>query len=262
MSWFPNGQKNIAITCVTYLSFDCFETGFCPTNEEFEARLRVNPLYDYAARNWGHHVRIASTEVEQLILDFLENEAKVSASSQAMMVSEKYRYGHYSQNVPRQLTGVHLTACFGLTEMTSTLLKIGYQSDCKDTDGRTPLSEAAASGHEAVVRLLLGRADVEADSRDGAGRTPLSEAAERGHEAVVRLLLGRADVEADSKDGHGQTPLSWAADNGHEAVVRLLLDRADVEADSNNRDGRTPLSWAAESHAIEKMDKVIIVLSV
>jgi hypothetical protein len=47
----------------------------------------------YAARNWGHRVCAASTEVEQLILDFLESEAKVSASSQTMMVAGRYS-GH------------------------------------------------------------------------------------------------------------------------------------------------------------------------
>jgi ankyrin repeat protein len=53
------------------------------------------------------------------------------------------------------------------------------------------------------------------------GGTPLSWAAESGHEAVVRLLLEKgAAVEA--KDWYGRTPLSWAAGNGHEAVVRLL----------------------------------------
>ena len=77
--WFPDAQTKIAEICVTYLVYDAFETGFCATDEEFEARLQQNPLYDYAARNWGHHARVASKEVVQLILDFLESEAKVSA---------------------------------------------------------------------------------------------------------------------------------------------------------------------------------------
>jgi ankyrin repeat protein len=62
----------------------------------------------------------------------------------------------------------------------------------------------------------------EADSKNEYGRTPLSSAARRGHEAVVRLLVERADVEADSKDDDGRTPLSRAAESGHEAVVKLL----------------------------------------
>jgi len=40
--WFPYAQRDIAETCITYLSFDAFETGFCSTDEEFKARLRLH----------------------------------------------------------------------------------------------------------------------------------------------------------------------------------------------------------------------------
>jgi hypothetical protein len=70
-------QRNIIMTCVTYLSFDAFETGFCLTDKEFEIRLQLNPLYDYATRNWGHHARAATTEIGKLILN-LKSRAKVS----------------------------------------------------------------------------------------------------------------------------------------------------------------------------------------
>jgi hypothetical protein len=69
------------MACVTYLSFDVFESGFCATDEGFEERLQLIPLYDYAARNWGRHARAATTKVKLSILDFLEIEAKVFTSS-------------------------------------------------------------------------------------------------------------------------------------------------------------------------------------
>lgn len=75
--WFANAQTDITTTCATYLSFGTFEAGFCPTDEKFEERLQLNPLYDYAARNWGYHARVASAEVKQLIVRLLENKAKV-----------------------------------------------------------------------------------------------------------------------------------------------------------------------------------------
>ena len=127
------------------------------------------------------------------------------------------------------------------------LLEKGAAVEAEDNGGRTPLSWAAGSGREAVVRLLLEKgAAIEA--KDNGGRTPLSLAAGNGHEAVVRLLLEKgAAIEAKDKYFGGRTPLLQAAGNGHEAVVQLLLEKgAAVEAKDN--DGRrAPLSWAAGS---------------
>ncbi|KAH8743816.1 hypothetical protein F5883DRAFT_440557, partial [Diaporthe sp. PMI_573] len=53
--WFPEAESAITTICVTYLSFRVFEAGFCKTDKEFKERLRSNPLYNYAACNWGHH---------------------------------------------------------------------------------------------------------------------------------------------------------------------------------------------------------------
>ncbi|KAH7019508.1 ankyrin repeat protein, partial [Ilyonectria destructans] len=47
--WFPHSETDITKTCVTYLSFKAFDSGFCQTDEEFEERLRSNPFFDYAA---------------------------------------------------------------------------------------------------------------------------------------------------------------------------------------------------------------------
>ncbi|KIM94744.1 hypothetical protein OIDMADRAFT_135812, partial [Oidiodendron maius Zn] len=49
-SWIPNVQTDITKTCVTYLSFNTFEVGFCSSDEAFYKRLQENVLYDYAAR--------------------------------------------------------------------------------------------------------------------------------------------------------------------------------------------------------------------
>ena len=245
-TWFPNAQMDITTTCVIYLSFDTFRTGFCPTDEDFKARLQSNPLYDYAARNWGYHARTVSEE--QLILSFLESEAKVSACSQAMMASKPYSSGlGYSQRVPRQMSGLHLAAYFGLENVMTALLKDGVDPDSKDTRwGQAPLSWAAEEGREAVVKLLLADDRVDPDSKDMKGQTPLSRAATNGHEAVVKLLLADDRVNPDSKDTKWErTPLLCAAKKGHEAVVKLLLANDRVDPDSKDTDRQTPLSCAA-----------------
>jgi ankyrin repeat protein len=244
ISWFPDAQRDIATTCVTYLLFDVFKPGFCLTDEEFEARLQSNAFYNYAAQNWGYHVRAASMEAEQLVLGFLESEAKVFASSQAMMASGNSR--GYSQEVPRQMTGVHLAAYFGLRKAMIALLEKRYDPNPKDTHHQTPLWWAAKNGHSAVVKLLLATGGVDPDPKSNSGRTPLSWAVANGHSAVVKLLLAENSVDKDYKDAYyGQTPLSRAAENGHSAVVKLLLTIDGINPDSKSNSGRTPLSWAA-----------------
>ena len=185
-SWFPNAQTDITKICVTYLSFNAFGTGFCLTDKEFEARLQSNALYNYAAQNWGNHAHGDLGEVEELIVDFLKSEAKVAASSQAMIVSPDYHFRGYSQEAPQQMKGVHLAAYFGLRDTMTALLENRYEPDSKDSYGQTPLSWAARNGHEAVVKLLLATEKVNLDSKDSKyGQTPLSWAAKNGQEAVV-----------------------------------------------------------------------------
>ena len=206
--WFPNAETYITTICITYLSFDIFTHGFCQTDNEFEERLRSNQFFEYAAQNWGHHARKAST-LSQAVVKFLMCEAQVNASSQGLFATKRYPLpSNYSQQVPRGITGLHLTAHFGVESILKLLLQAGkVEADSKDEYGRTPLSWATGSGQEAVVKLLLETGKVEADSKGKDGQTPLSLAAENGHEAVVKLLLETGKVKADSKDEDSQTPL-------------------------------------------------------
>jgi ankyrin repeat protein len=247
--WFPEAEKSLATSCVTYLSFSYFEGGFCPTDEEFEKRLQQYPLYSYAARNWGGHAQRAPTKAQELILSFLKSEAKVSASSQAMLASRLFTGDSgYTQRVSKQMTGAHLAAYFGLENAMVSLRSV-YDLDGRDSYGRTPLSLAAENGHEDVVSVLLLNDSVNINNKDIRYlRTPLSWAAGNGHYGVVKLLLAKSEVEPDSKDSGGRTPLSWAAANGHDSVVKFLLTKDGVASDSKATwyyKGRTPLSWAA-----------------
>jgi hypothetical protein len=248
-SWNPRAQQEITSACLTYLSFNSFRSGSSPNNEEFESRLEKNVFLDYASRYWGQHIRTVQEQVYKLASLFLQDITLVSCAVQTMSISG-FKYGDYSQRFPRQATGLHLTASFGLLYLSERLLSeisrnIDVAADSKDEDGRTPLSWAAERGHEAVVKLLVERDDVAADSKDYYGRTPLSWAAGGGYEVVVKLLVKREDVAVNLKDRWGRTPLSWAAERGHEAVVKLLVERDNVAADLKDYYGRTPLWWAA-----------------
>lgn len=53
LSWAPSVQADITMACLTYLSFNTFETGPCDTHEKFVVRLQQNIFLVYAAKNGG-----------------------------------------------------------------------------------------------------------------------------------------------------------------------------------------------------------------
>ncbi|KFY41877.1 hypothetical protein V494_02746 [Pseudogymnoascus sp. VKM F-4513 (FW-928)] len=244
-TWFPNLETEAAKICVTYLSFDTFESGACLSEEAFEERLRSNQLYNYASCNWGHHAREAITSIPE-VHSFLHKNAQVQASIQELLVNKKL-YGSQlrsSTDFFWEMAGLHLAAYFGLEETVQHLLRTNIPDE-KDACGRTPLSWAVENGHEAVVKLLLMN-KAEVNQKDTQyGQTPLSWAASNGHEAVVKLLLAN-DVEVNFQDMTGETPLSRAASRGQEAILKLLLENG-ADIDLMDEDSKSPLSHAAES---------------
>lgn len=73
--------------------------------------------------------------------------------------------------------------------------------DCRDPNGNTPLSEAAASGSAQVVKFLLTQ-NADVNSRGSFGRTPLWRSSFGGHLNCVQVLLENgADPRLYSDDG-------------------------------------------------------------
>ncbi|RSL54244.1 hypothetical protein CEP54_009975 [Fusarium duplospermum] len=279
--WFPNAEAEITMVCITYLSFEAFEAGSCWLIGDLMKRLRSNPLYDYAAQNWGHHAHRASAVTEEII-EFLESNRKVEAAGQALLCSERDRPGSRAvgEPHPRDVTGLHLAAYFDLDVVMKSLLERGSidpnsAARFKFSEDMTPLSYAAEMGHEAIVKLLLEKDNVDPDAKNAAyrnsGRTPLSFAAENGHESIVELLINTGRVVVDeprtgvdfdmySHPSDGFTPLCAAVEHGHCGVVKLLLAAG---ADPNfklldeyrGEETETPLARATKSghEAIAKL---------
>ena len=148
----------------------------------------------------------------------------------------------------RGVTLLHVAASLNLQSLMRALLENGADVDQSDIDGATALTFAAAYHHDEVatnkasVQLLLEYgADVKAPQsrfRD----SPLSTAAESGDEAVVRLLVDKgADVNACNAwipSDTNVTPLQAAARSESDssvAITRFLLDNgADIKATSGS----------------------------
>lgn len=250
--WFPNAHAEITRTCITYLSFKAFDDG-CSYS-----KMESYKLYDYAARNWGHHAREASPLCQQEVIDFLQSEAKVEASSKELMMTKG---PHSSWGSLRQITGLHLASYFGIQEAVEVLRGL-HNVNSRDSWGGTPLMWAAEEGHAVVVKLLIdGGADVNAMRRRGRSNikddddlpeTALTLAVEKGFKEVIQLLLdGGADVNLELRR-HGSiqesacgfqfrrdrewTAMTMAAEKGDETVVRLLLNGGgDVNAERSSK---------------------------
>ncbi|KAF8537641.1 ankyrin repeat-containing domain protein [Trichophaea hybrida] len=253
-AFFCKGEAAIAMTCLTILSFEEFNKGYCSNDKRFEARLQQFPLLNYAAHNWGHHARDEKEETtREIARRFLQNRSKVLAAIQVMLNS-KYKYSGYSQEFRRGFTGIHVASFFGLVNAINNLLMGGARPDRPDSAGRAPLTYSAGNGHlKAVERLLAANADVNA-AASIYGPTALQAAAGGGHlEIVERLLAANADVNAANK---GRTALQAAAGGGHlEIVERLLAANADVNA--VNKEGRTALQAAAGGGHLEIVERLL-----
>lgn len=238
---FPRAQEDIARTCLTYLSFDTFDTGRCSTLEHFKMRLQDNAFLSYAALYWGKHVdEQVGLDIGTLALNFLKHDQRVSCASQAMMHGMGDRSFFFE---PQGMSSLHICSYFGLEALLKDLLGPSDAIDVRDSDGRTPLCYAAKFGHEALVKLLLDRGAA-ADSEDYHYWTPGLLAAENGHATILKLLLnGRASLT--SRDSGAET-LFTAAARGREASVKLLLD-AGAGVHYQNSRGATPLRVAAEN---------------
>lgn len=243
--WIPEGQKNVAEACLTWLSFDGLRYG----SGEIEARdynakadVKKSATLDaYITLRWDRHIRPVQADVASLAVPLLQDLGFVQYIAESSMALQSS-----PTTFVAQCTGLHITAWYGLLYLTAKLLQAGcVDLDVKSSDGSTALSLAIQRGQEEVIKLLLQDENVEADSCDWFRRTPLSHAAKRGDQTLVQLLMTRDDVDINTRDIYGWSPLSYAAIGGYEAVVKLLLARNTLAINRIDDHGRTPLFYAA-----------------
>lgn len=255
--WFRNPQAQMALKCVTYLSFSAFESGRCQCEEDLEERLRLHPFYNYAACNWGHHAREAETPYDDVEY-FLRCQKKVEASTQALWFIRRWPaniFYTFIENRDPQTSGLHMTAYFGIySAVRDQLVKDNMDPNSRDTENQTSLSYAAQNGHVAVVQLLLDHgADANLNYEFGS-MSPLFFAASRGHLATAKLLL---DNGADANKDVRSKPLEQAAIMGGDLdIVKLLLDKG-AKVDSKYVNGVTPL-WLAVSHGHKAVVELLL----
>ena len=131
----------------------------------------------------------------------------------------------------------HVAAQYGQTGILYHLyMKWGMDTDCPDSDGRTPLHWASYKGFRDTVKLLIvmGADVMKMDSEEC---TPLHWAAIKGHtDACMALLQGGAENALESTDASGCTPSQLAIDKGHRGLgLNLAEYRFHKESQRNSK---------------------------
>ena len=116
-------------------------------------------------------------------------------------------------------------------------INVNYKDSDEDSNGQSPLYNAAAYGHVNIIRLLH-QAGAELEIRTNFGSTPLHVAAFIDHRECVALLL-MLGAKIDSVDTNNETPLHYASSGGKTETAKLLIECGAVTSLRNN-DGKTP----------------------
>ena len=241
---FGRAHSTIAETCLSYLnSQQVKDLSTSPS-----PNLESTSFLEYSALYWGMHAKKDLSDVAKSLALKLFDDYNNHISGKILL--EAQGLSSYCVDLDKLylFNGLHCASIFGIDEIVACLVEVeGRDINQRDCVDNTPLMWAACNGHEGVVKILLGRDDVNPDRPDRHDQTPLLQAARNGHKAVVEILLGRNDVNPDRPDEYGKTPLLLGACKGHSGVVKLLLERDDVSPDNPDVCGRTPLWWAARN---------------
>jgi ankyrin repeat protein len=225
----PEPEVELAKACLIYLSFDTFQSGPCGDGNSLEQRLEMYHFLDYAANNWGHHMR--NDQEMDLLTNFLRDEQKISSSVQVLYIPH-FRMKGWQGRFPKSFSPIHVCAFWGLDKMLATLCKDGRDLDYQDSHGTTALHLASQHGHLATARFLVEK-NATIDIINNRGETALSLAARNGYTTAVEFLLANG-ADAMVNDYNQWSALEWAVIGGFNNVIEVLLKhivKNDMEGD-------------------------------
>ena len=237
-------QAQLAQACLKYLSLQPMSQPR-ETLWAFAELEKKYPFVAYASQCWGDHVRLASDpDVETMALEFVQNPDNVAACAQAAWLTSVP--GNIDCSDHRGASALHLCAWFNLPFMISRIDKECLSADIREsTYQKSPLMYACRRGHVDVVHQLLGLgASVNASSL--AGTTPIFEAIVGDHEACVKILLRRGELQINTTNPEqfGRTALMVAVRLGRLGITQELLKVRDIDINAQDVDGHTALSIA------------------
>ena len=221
-----NSNAQLAVSCLTYLSFDECEDG--PVSGEsiwaknvrqnIDIRRRKLPFLDYAATHWPEHARQADESDKhdvlcQTFLKLAHCRQKINLAYQIFAFSQHERF---QETAPLQIA-----SSLGLTTFAKELLNHG--ADINDQGGQygNALQAAAVKSHVSMVCLLSALSDVQIT-----GDIVTAAAGNSSGKRVMEVLLSaRPDIQITE-------PIVTAAagnSSGKGAMEVLLSARPNIQ---------------------------------
>ena len=174
------------------------------------------------------------------MVEFLLSEHRVNVNNRGF-THKLWPFGN-----PPMVSPLHVAAQHGRTSIMKLLLgRADIDVNLRDSIGYTPLNRAVKYNHTSIVELLLNCVDIDVNLGEECGDTPLHTAVNHNHTSIVKLLLNCANIDVKKRYEDGETPLHRAASYNCNSIVKLLLNYADIDVNSRDRFGDTPLHAAA-----------------
>ena len=235
---FDSGQSLVALSCLSYLSFEPFNQWPVHRDDTFdvdegiESQMIAHPFLEYACCHWGHHAKYATDpNVCNVALAFCERQLNVLFSIGVIAASFERKPSEYLyyRNLDKIFfphgehgsIGLWIAAYFAWYELAVELLS--RRTKARNVDHSFRL--AVSNHHKEIVMLLL-KHGANVNAKDLDGQTALHCAAKRGDEAyAVDLLEKGADIGVTRGESR-HTALHLAARQGNPALVRILLNHS------------------------------------
>ncbi|KPM36024.1 hypothetical protein AK830_g10546 [Neonectria ditissima] len=221
-------RRDIAATCLTYLTLPPFTSGPCMNLDEMALRIQQRPFMVYASKFWGDYIDTAEVEGELApLVDSLLNSPKLRLSSfQALHhrpeIREKYLAAESLATIPTGQKPLHIAAYWNLVGTTRRLLQDGQDVSARDSQQWTPLHWAGSRESLASIDCLIA-AGADPNAQDSQGWTPLFWLAVRNNEEGLRMILSKGASHLVC-DIHGWTALTWAVSARRRNAVQILME--------------------------------------
>ena len=144
-------------------------------------------------------------------------------------------------NVTAATTPLHVAAACGHISAIKALIELGAQKNVYTDFGRTALHDAASNGKTAAVIALINDHGFDPNAADSDGRTPLFDAAyKNGNFDTFNALIGRG-ARVEVSDRGGMSVLHVAAQNNKPAIIVALIRDHNLDPNKETALGSTPL---------------------